>query len=82
MDELANRLAHCFAAVFPELAPREIPSAAIGSLASWDSVASITLFSVIEEEFSIGISPDDVPDLVSFELILDYLRRLPAESPA
>jgi len=75
MAELADRLANCFATVFPELAPQEIPSAAMGSLASWDSVAGITLFSVIEEEFSVSISPDDVADLVSFELILDYLRK-------
>jgi acyl carrier protein len=31
---------------------------------------------VIEEEFGLSISPDDVPELASFELILDYLRRI------
>jgi acyl carrier protein len=75
MADLENRLINCFAVVFPELHRQEIPSVATASLASWDSLAGITLISVIEEEFGISISPDDVVDLVSFEMILDYLRR-------
>jgi acyl carrier protein len=83
MVELESRLAICFATAFPELDPQEIPLVAMGSLASWDSLAGITLLSLIEEEFSLSISPDDVADLVSFELILDYLKKnyLPKLSP-
>ena len=75
MAELENRLVNCFATVFPELDRQAIPSVAIGSLASWDSLAGITLISVVEEEFGVSISPDDMADLISFELVLDYLRR-------
>jgi acyl carrier protein len=75
MADLEDRLANCFTVVFPELDRQEIPSVATASLANWDSLAGITLISVIEEEFGISISPDDVVDLVSFEMILDYLRR-------
>ena len=75
MAEIESRLANCFATAFPELDPQEIPAVSAGSLASWDSLAGITLISLIEEEFNLSISPDDVPDLVSFELILDYLQR-------
>jgi acyl carrier protein len=75
MVDLENRLANCFTVVFPELDRQEIPSAATASLGSWDSLAGITLISVIEEEFGISISPDDVLDLVSYEMILDYLRQ-------
>jgi acyl carrier protein len=74
MPDLESRLVNCFAVVFPELAPQEIPSVSMGSLASWDSVAGITLLSVIEEEFNLTVSPNDAAGLVSFELILDYLR--------
>lgn len=81
-SDLQGRLVHCFSVAFPDLKPREIPSAAMGSLASWDSLAVITLVSLIEEEFSITIPPDDVIDLVSFELILDYLRRRQSEANA
>jgi acyl carrier protein len=75
MAELESRLVNCFATVFPELAPQEIPSVSMGSLSSWDSVAGITLFSVIEEEFNLNVSPDDFAGLVSFKLILDHVRR-------
>jgi acyl carrier protein len=75
MDELESRLGNCFATAFPELDRQEIPSVSMGSLASWDSLAGITLLSLIEEEFSFSISADDVVDLVSFGLILDYLRK-------
>jgi acyl carrier protein len=79
MAELEDRLVNCFGTVFPDLEPPEIPSVSMGSLASWDSLAGITLLSLIEEEFGISISPDDAAGMVSFELILDYLRRLSPE---
>jgi acyl carrier protein len=79
MAELESRLINCFATAFPELDPPEIPSVSMGSLASWDSLAGITLLSLIEEEFGITISPDDAAALVSFELILDYVPRLSPE---
>ena len=75
MAEIESRLINCFATAFPELDPHEIPSVSMGSLASWDSLAGITLLSLIEEEFSISISPDDAASLVSFELILHYLQK-------
>ena len=75
MADLERRLANCFALVFPSVAPQEIPLVSMASMASWDSLAGITLISLIEEEFAITVSPDDAPDLVSFELTLDFLRR-------
>jgi acyl carrier protein len=74
MADLESRLINCFATAFPGLAPQEIPSVSMGSLASWDSLAGITLLALIEEEFNIGISPDDAAGLVSFELILNYVQ--------
>jgi acyl carrier protein len=82
MAELESRLVNCFAVVFPELTAQEIPSVSMGSLASWDSVAGITLLSVIEEEFNLSIPPDEVAGLVSFGLIVDYLRRPPGDTRA
>ena len=77
MDEFESRLINCFATAFPELDAQEIPSVSMASLASWDSLAGITLLSLIEEEFSISISPDDAAGFVSFELILNHLRLSP-----
>jgi acyl carrier protein len=40
----------------------------------WDSMASITLVSVIEEDFGIQIEPEDIEHFVSFEAVLGYLN--------
>jgi len=45
------------------------------SVGGWDSLASVTLLAVLEEEFQIQIDPEDLEHLVSFELILDYLQH-------
>ena len=75
MNDTQARLAKCFAAVFPELSDREIQMASPASVGSWDSLASVTLISVLEEEFNVEIAPEDVEQLVSFQLVLDYLRH-------
>lgn len=75
MMNIKARLIECFQAVFPELSEEEIPRASLTSVADWDSVASINLIVVIEEEFGAPIPPEDVENLISFELILDHLRR-------
>ena len=75
MNDTQARLAKCFAAVFPELSDPEIQMASPASVGSWDSLASVTLISVLEEEFNVEIAPEDVEQLVSFQLVLDYLRH-------
>ena len=74
MSDVQTRLVKCFSAVFPRLDAEEIPRANVNSVSAWDSLATLTLTSVIEEEFSVSIDPRDREELVSFELILDYLR--------
>jgi acyl carrier protein len=74
MDDIKQRLTNCFATVFPELSEKEIYRASQASISNWDSVASITLVNVIEEEFGIQIDFEAVADLVSFDLVLDYLN--------
>jgi acyl carrier protein len=75
MDEIRSRLVQCFSAVFPDLDEKEIFLSNISSVASWDSVASLTLLALIEEEFQLQLDPNELEHLISFELILDYLRR-------
>jgi acyl carrier protein len=74
MPELTTRLARCFAAVFPDLAEAEIYRASATSVGAWDSLATVNLLSVIEEEFQIRVAPEDFESFVAFELILDYLQ--------
>lgn len=68
-----KQLEECFSIVFPDLPSSAFATAAIGELAEWDSLATLTLAAVIEESFGVQIPPDDVPSLVSFEAIAQYL---------
>ena len=59
MDNIEKRLTACFSAVLTELAPEEIAQASSTSVASWDSLAAVTLLAVVEEEFGIRIDDED-----------------------
>jgi acyl carrier protein len=72
--DIEARLAKCFAAAFADLAPEEIARAEASSLPEWDSLASMTLVALIEEEFAVRITPEDIPRLTSFAGVLDYLN--------
>jgi acyl carrier protein len=75
MDEQLERLANCFCAVFPELSRADILHASPATVASWDSVAVVTLLTVIEEEFGISIEEDDPAKFDSFQHMLSYLQE-------
>ena len=74
MPDARSRLTHCFSVVFPELEEQEIPVSSIASVGAWDSLASINLYSLVEEEFGVEINMDDLENLISFELILGYIE--------
>jgi acyl carrier protein len=75
MNDTRARLSKCFAAVFPDLTEEDIVRASISSVGGWDSLASVTLLSALEEEFALQIDPEELEHLVSFDLILDYLQH-------
>jgi acyl carrier protein len=75
MDDLRPRLAAAFSAVFPDLAPSEVERASPLTVPEWDSLANVTLVSVVEEEFGIQIPLEELEELGSFELVLSYLRE-------
>ena len=75
MDETRDRLERCFSAVLPSLAADSISLASVSNTAAWDSVASVTLVATIEEEFGIEIEIQDLVELISFEKVLEYLRK-------
>jgi acyl carrier protein len=70
-----DRLAECFAAVFPRLSPSQIRNATSQSVEGWDSVAFVTLIAAIEEEFQITIPSDAYPKLDSFPAFAQQLER-------
>ena len=65
---------HCFSVVFPDLEDQEISTFNVASVGAWDPLAGINLYSLVEEEFGIEISMDDLVNLVSFEMILDFVE--------
>lgn len=77
MTGLQTRLTNCFAAVFPTVPTPELPAAAIDTLPEWDSLASVTLLTVIEEEFAITLEPEQLERLRSFDEFLRYLEERP-----
>lgn len=85
MSEQEARLVRCVASVFPALTPEEIPAASEESVAAWDSMAAVTLFAVVEQEFGVEIDPLDLPELSSFEALRTYLGisrdRAPRRNP-
>ncbi len=74
MSSEEQRLQECFKIVFPNLSADEILRASSASVATWDSLATVTLVSVIEEEFGVTISPDEYEFLVSFDLARECLK--------
>jgi acyl carrier protein len=74
MNDLRQRLAQCFSVVFPDLKMPEVYSASSSSVAAWDSMAAIILANVIEEEFRVKLDYDVLPELVSFDLMANYLE--------
>lgn len=79
MDDTSQRLTRCFAALFPDLDENEIQKATRESISTWDSVASVTLVNIVEEEFNIRIYFEDVEKLSSFTDFLKFLetREMP-----
>jgi acyl carrier protein len=73
MTDVQTRLTKCFAAVFPALPPMDMPSATMESVDGWDSLASVTLLTVVEEEFATTIEPEELEHLLSFQAYLRYL---------
>jgi len=65
-----------FETVFPDLTAEQIHAASQTTVATWDSVAAITLMNLMEEEFTIEIDFDRAAELSSFSEILAYLKTL------
>lgn len=77
MTNTRDRLIRCFAASFPNLSHDEIVHASPASVASWDSLATVTLFALAEEEFGVNLNIDYLDhtgDSISFEWLLTTLE--------
>jgi acyl carrier protein len=67
MNDMKSRLVKCFQVVFPDLPAGQIAAATQDSVKTWDSVATVTLVNVIEEEFNIQLDLEQLDQFNSFE---------------
>jgi len=61
--------------VFPKLSEDRIAQASPAVEPSWDSLASLTLLTLIGEEFDVQLDMDDLEGAVSFQGILSLLNQ-------
>jgi acyl carrier protein len=73
MTAIDERLLRCFASVFQEIAPGDLRNASVESIAAWDSLASVTLADLVQDEFGIEIDLLDVAELDSFHALRTYV---------
>ena len=72
-DEQIEKLVSCFKKVFPNLSRTDILSASQKSVSAWDSIAHVTLISLIGEEFGIDLDFEDFDEATSFAAFRDVL---------
>ena len=74
--DLESRLRQSFQAVFPDVG--DATTASPTTVGAWDSVATITLLAVLEEEFGVMLTLEDLGDVPSYQTTLAALQtRLP-----
>lgn len=66
MEDVLKRLDRCFLAVFPDLPAAAVRRANVDETPGWDSTAMFTLISVVEEEFGVQFTENDIANLVSY----------------
>ena len=75
MDPTEARLQKCFSKVFPDLGTDRIRTASVDNVPGWDSLASVTLLGLIQEEFGFTPDMDRFEDFTSFQGLADYIRE-------
>lgn len=75
MSEQDDRLLRCFASVFPTLSEAEIRASNVVPLFDLDSLAGVTLVTLIEEAFGVSVEIPELLELGSFEAISQSLRK-------
>jgi acyl carrier protein len=75
MDEVTERLRECFRTVFEGMSDEQIETAVRADVAEWDSLATLTLLTVVEEEFELQFDDETDGDLDSFAALRSAVER-------
>lgn len=73
MNDLDARLTTCFVNAFPALDPAAASSATSDTMPDWDSMASITLMTLVQEEFGVDLDLERMEDFNSYEKLRSWL---------
>jgi hypothetical protein len=76
MDNVREKLAHCFALAFPQMDPSRCFAASVENTKEWDSVAQVTLITLIGEEFGIDADFEEFEGATSFEAIANRISEI------
>lgn len=79
-ESTSERLIRCFETAFPDLDRGEIPTLDADGVEQWDSIAHLTLLSLVGQEFSIDVDFEELEETTSFEAILDWVRERVADA--
>lgn len=74
-----DELVACFQSVFPYLSADEVRALRKDQFPEWDSLAALTLITVLEEEYDVRLADDDVERLDSFAGARELLAQLHAQ---
>jgi len=73
-DSNFERLVDCFERVFPNLSRNEISAASHDRVAGWDSIAQVTLLSLVGETFGVDIDFEEFEGATSFGAVLELVN--------
>ena len=74
MDSTNARLRKCFGTVFPDLSEEQTLQASAAALTQWDSLATLNLLALIEEEFGVSLDLDEL-EAPSFKTLLEMIEK-------
>lgn len=73
-ERIGKRLSRVFNKAFPGLEVADAPAATMDNVQGWDSIATLTLFMLCEEDFGIKIGYDRIAETKSYEDLFKLLQ--------
>jgi acyl carrier protein len=80
MNKVEEKLSYCFSLVFPALDPSLRTRATTENTPGWDSVAQVTLLTLVGEEFGIEVDFEEFEGATSFEALAGRINQITSAS--
>jgi acyl carrier protein len=69
------RVLDCFRSVFPDRSDDELRALDQSAVDYWDSLAALSLLTVVEEEFDLTIDDESIDAMTTFQKVCDAIRE-------